>query len=67
MANLSHGSVCPSCFGELGQEVLVQRDVVIQVAKDMSEFLLTHNGELQHWVMICLSEKNKTQTEQGGC
>ncbi len=32
----------------------MQRDVGIQVAKDVSELLLGHNGELQHRVMVCL-------------
>lgn len=32
----------------------MQRDVGIEVAEDVSQLLLGHNGELQHWVMVRL-------------
>lgn len=32
----------------------MQRDVGIQVAEDVRELFLGHNGELQHWVMVRL-------------
>lgn len=37
----------------------MQRDVGVQVAKDVSELLLGHNGELQHWVVVRLCTEAK--------
>lgn len=71
-ADLAHGPVGSGRFGELCQEVFVQRDVGIKVAEDMSEFLLAHNGELQHGVVIRLrvgaemQRSEKAQIQQPG-
>lgn len=54
LSDLAHGPVWPCGFGELGQQVFVQRDVSIQVAEDVSELLFRHNGELQHRVVVRL-------------
>ena len=32
----------------------MQRDVGVQVAEDVRELVLGHDGELQHWVMVRL-------------
>lgn len=39
----------------------MQRDVGIQVAKDVGELLLGHNRQLQHRVMVCLRTGAKTK------
>ena len=39
----------------------MQRDVGIEIAKDVGELLLRHDGELQHRVMICLWRRAKPQ------
>lgn len=40
LPNLAHGPVWPRGFGELRQKVLVQWDVGIQVAENVSKLLL---------------------------
>lgn len=54
LSDLAHRPVRPRGFGELGQQVFVQGDVGIQVAEDVSELLLRHDGELQHGVVVRL-------------
>lgn len=70
MSDLSHGPIRAGCLGELRQEVLVQGDVGIEIAEDLSELLLAHDGELQHGVVVRLhvraepQRSDKTQTHQ---
>lgn len=54
LPNLAHGPVWPCGFGELRQKVLVQWDVGIQVAENVSKLLLRHDGQLQHRVVVRL-------------
>ena len=42
----------------------MQRDVGVKVAEDMSEFLLAHNGELQHGVVIRLRARAEPQRSE---
>lgn len=35
----------------------MQGDVVVQVAEDVSQLLLRHDGELQHGVMVRLQKE----------
>lgn len=76
LSDLAHSSIWTCGFGELFQEVLMQRDVSIQVAKDVGELLLGHNGELQHRVMVRLctgaepkrsNNKYPIRPGEGGC
>lgn len=61
LPNLAHSPIWPRGFGELGQKVLVQWDVGIQVAENVSKFLLRHNGQLQHRVVVRLWMEHSDQ------
>lgn len=54
LSDLAHGAVCARGLGELRQQVLVQRDVGVQVAEEVRELLLRHDGQLQHGVVVRL-------------
>lgn len=54
LPDLAHSPIWPCSFGQLSQQVFMQGDVGIQVAENVSELLLRHDGELQHRVMVRL-------------
>lgn len=57
LSYLSHGAVGAGGSGQLGQQVLVEGDVGIQVPEDMGQLLLRHDTQLQHGVVVRLEER----------